>query len=133
MRSNDVRVREDTPVRIDTKASVALKGITGVVLIELNGGDPSARNLLAVTPERKVSEILLKKAGLKAMLDDLPKLIEKSSAIEDQVKRVATSADRFAGGNLRDHEPCADTKIEASLAFVPASVRQPCGQGSQND
>ena len=46
----DVRLRKETPVKTDTRASLALKGITGVVFIELNGGDPAAKTLLAVTP-----------------------------------------------------------------------------------
>ena len=87
----DVRLRKETPVKTDTRASLALKGITGVVFIELNGGDPAAKTLLAVTPKDKVPEIPSEKTGLKAMLDDLPKLVEKFSAIEDQVKKVVTS------------------------------------------
>jgi phospholipid/cholesterol/gamma-HCH transport system substrate-binding protein len=39
----DVRLRKETPVKTDTRASLALKGITGVVFIELNGGDPAAK------------------------------------------------------------------------------------------
>ena len=93
----DVRLRNGTPVKTDTRASLALKGITGVVFIELNGGDPAAKTLLAVTPEGKVPEIPSEKTGLKAMLDDLPRLVEKFSAIEDQVKKVATSV-----GSLTD-------------------------------
>ena len=88
----DVRLRKETPVKTDTRANLALKGITGVVFIELNGGDPAAQTLLAVTPQDKVPEIPSEKTGLKAMLDDLPKLVEKFSAIEDQIKKVVTSA-----------------------------------------
>ena len=87
----DVRLRKETPVKTDTRASLAMKGITGVVFIELNGGDPAAQTLLAVTPPDKIPEIPSEKTGLKAMLDDLPKLVEKFSAIEDQVKKVVTS------------------------------------------
>lgn len=87
----DVRLRKETPVKTDTRASLAMKGITGVVFVELNGGDPAAKSLLAVTPEGKVPEIPSEKTGLKAMLDELPKLVQKFSAIEDQVKKVATS------------------------------------------
>ncbi len=87
----DVRLRKETPVRTDTRASLTLKGITGVVNIELNGGDPAAKTLLAVTPDGKVPEIPSEKTGLKAMLDELPKLVEKFSSIEDQVKKVVTS------------------------------------------
>ena len=93
----EVRLRKETPIKTDTRASLALKGITGVVYIELNGGDESAKTLLAATPEGKVPEIPSEKTGLKAMLDELPKLVgkfaalaEKFSGIEDQVKKVVT-------------------------------------------
>lgn len=87
----DVRLRKDTPVKTDTRASLTLKGITGVVFIELNGGDPAAKTLLAVTPADQVPEIPSEKTGLNAMLDELPKLVKKFAAIEDQVKKVVTS------------------------------------------
>src|SRR5512132_4540322 len=45
----EARLRKDTPVKTDTRASLQMKGITGVVFIELNGGDPKAETLLAVT------------------------------------------------------------------------------------
>src|ERR1019366_9101484 len=93
----DVRLRKETPVKTDTRASLALKGITGVVFIELNGGDMAAKTLLAVTPQDKVPEIPSERTGLKAMLDDLPKLVEKFRAIEGQVKKVVTNV-----GSLTD-------------------------------
>jgi phospholipid/cholesterol/gamma-HCH transport system substrate-binding protein len=93
----EVRLRKETPIKTDTRAILALKGITGVVYIELNGGDAGAKTLLAATPEGKVPEIPSEKSGLKAMLDELPKLVgkfsvlaEKFSGIEDQVKKVVT-------------------------------------------
>jgi phospholipid/cholesterol/gamma-HCH transport system substrate-binding protein len=93
----DVRLRKETPVKTDTRASLTMKGITGVVFVELNGGDPAAQTLLAVTPPDQVPEIPSEKTGLKAMIDELPKLVKKFSAlaekfsgIEDQVKKVVT-------------------------------------------
>lgn len=94
----DVRLRKETPVKTDTRASLELKGITGVVFIELNGGDPKAQTLLAVTPPDKIPEIPSEKTGLKAMLDELPKLVTKFSAIEDQVKKLVTKADKVVTG-----------------------------------
>ena len=87
----DVRLRKDTPVKTDTRASLTMKGITGVVFIELNGGDPAAKSLLEVTDKDKVPEIPSEKSALKAMIDSLPKVVEKFSALEDQVKKVITS------------------------------------------
>ncbi len=99
----DVRLRKDTPVKTDTRASLAMKGITGVVMVELNGGDPKAKALLDATPADKIPEIPSEKTGLKAMLDDLPKLIgkfaviaDKFSVIEDQTKKVVTKVDALA-------------------------------------
>jgi len=77
----EVSLRKDTPVKTDTRASLALKGLTGAVFIELNGGDPAAQTLLAVTPPGKIPEIPSEKTGLKAMLDDLPKLVAALSPL----------------------------------------------------
>jgi phospholipid/cholesterol/gamma-HCH transport system substrate-binding protein len=93
----EVRLRKETPVKTDTRASLTLTGITGSVFIELNGGDPTAQTLLAATPPDKVPEIPSEITGLKAMLDELPKLVgkvsimaEKFSSLENQVNRVVT-------------------------------------------
>lgn len=87
----EVRLRKETPVKTDTRASLELKGITGVVFVELSGGSAAAQTLLEVTPENQIPEIPAEKKGLKAMLDELPKLVEKFAAIADQIKQVATS------------------------------------------
>src|ERR1043166_2592537 len=84
----DAKLRKNTPVKTDTTASLAWKGITGVVFIDLTGGSPDARSLLAVTPKDHIPEIAAERNGLQAMLDQLPKLVEKFSAIEDQTKKV---------------------------------------------
>lgn len=87
----DVQLRKEIPIKTDTRASLALKGITGVVFIDLNGRDTAAKTLLSVTPKNRVPEIHSEKIGLKAMLDNLPKLVDKFSAIEDQIQKVVTN------------------------------------------
>jgi hypothetical protein len=47
--------------------------------------------LLAATAPGMVPEIPSEKSGLQSVLDDLPKLVEKFSAIEDQIKKVVAS------------------------------------------
>ena len=85
----DLRLRKETPVMTDTRASLEMKGITGVVVIELNGGDPAAKTLLAATPAGQVPEIPSERTGLKAMLDDLPKLVEKFESTADKFSAMA--------------------------------------------
>jgi phospholipid/cholesterol/gamma-HCH transport system substrate-binding protein len=86
----DISLRKEAPVKTDTKATLKMKGITGVVLVELNGGAPDAPTLLASTPEGQIPEIPSEKSTLTAIIDALPKLLDKFSAIENQVKNVVT-------------------------------------------
>lgn len=86
----DIRLHKEVPVKTDTKATLKLKGITGVVFVELDGGSPNSPTLLASTREGQIPEIASEKGTLTAILDLLPKLLEKFSSIENQVKKVVT-------------------------------------------
>jgi phospholipid/cholesterol/gamma-HCH transport system substrate-binding protein len=89
----DVRLRKETPVKTDTRASLTLKGITGVVFIELNGGAKETKSLLGVKLPDEIPEIRSEKTGLKAMLQELPRMIKK---FETTVDRFSTMADKFS-------------------------------------
>jgi phospholipid/cholesterol/gamma-HCH transport system substrate-binding protein len=86
----DVRLRKEAPVKTDTKATLKLKGITGVVFIELDGGSGGAQLLAAATPEGQVPEIASEKSNLTTFLDELPKLAKKFSSLEDRTSKVLT-------------------------------------------
>jgi len=86
----DVSLRKEAPVKTDTKATLRMKGITGVVFVELTGGKPEAASLLASTPAGQVPEIPSEKSVLSAIFDKLPKVIDKFSSAGDQAKNVLT-------------------------------------------
>jgi|SRR5208283_4838066 len=86
----DIGVHKDVPVKTDTKATLKLKGLTGVVYIELEGGSPNAPALLASAREGQIPEIASEKSTLAAVLDQLPQLLAKFGSIENQVKKVVT-------------------------------------------
>ena len=98
----DVKLRKEAPVKTDTKASLKLKGITGVVFIELNGGSPGAKALAAATAEGQVPEITSEASDLTTVLDQLPKVLKKFSAIEDQTKKVMTDVGEVTG-NIKEN------------------------------
>lgn len=93
----DVKLRKEAPVKTDTKASLKLKGITGVVFIELNGGTPNAQSLVAATPQGTMPEIPSEKSSLASVVDQLPKVVEKFSVLEDQTKKVVTDIGEVTG------------------------------------
>ena len=84
----DVKLRKDAPVKTDTKATLKLKGITGVVYIELEGGNANAKTLLAATSEGQIPEIRSEKSSLTTVIDELPKVVERFAAIENQTKKI---------------------------------------------
>ena len=77
-------------MKTDTKATLKLKGITGVVFIELTGGAAEAKTLIAATPAVQVPEIPAEKSTLATLLDELPKVVAKFSALEDRAGKVVS-------------------------------------------
>ena len=86
----DVKLLKDTPVRTDTKATLQFKGITGAYFIELKGSTEDAKTLLSVTEPGEIPEIESKKSTFNTLMEELPKVVAKFSAIEDQTKKVIT-------------------------------------------
>ena len=86
----DIKLRKEAPVKTDTRASLVLKGLTGVVYVELNGGSPEAKRLVDATPADQIPEIRSEKSKLTTLLDQLPKVVEKFSALEDRANKVVT-------------------------------------------
>jgi phospholipid/cholesterol/gamma-HCH transport system substrate-binding protein len=126
----DVRLRKEAPVKTDTKASLRLKGITGVVYIELNGGAPNAQSLVAVTPEGQIPEIASEKSSLTTVMDQLPKVIEQFSAIEKQTKKVMSDVgevtERVKGSPVMKMFPAKEktTSEPAEKAAIPPKEKR---------
>ena len=93
----DVKLRKDAPVKTDTKATLKLKGITGVVYIELEGGDANAKTLLATTSEGEIPEIPSEKSSLTTVIDELPKVVERFAALENQTKKILSDVGQTTG------------------------------------
>ena len=115
----DVSLRKDAPVKTDTKASLKLKGITGVVFVELNGGSAEAQRLVDATPAGQVPEIPYEKSALTSILDALPTVMEKFSAMEGKAQKVlsdvgqVTSTVKDAASDIK--ETTAKVKENPSL------------------
>lgn len=82
-----IRVGADTPVKVDTRASLGLAGLTGVAFIQLTGGSPDAPLLDA----RSYKEIPLIQADESA----LSKLLAGSEDIMTKVGDIITRANQL--------------------------------------
>ena len=83
----DVTLNKGTPVKADTRARLKLKGITGLVYIELTGGSPDAQ-LLAANTAGEVPLIPSDKSELTNLLDQLPKILEQFASIGAKTQNV---------------------------------------------
>jgi len=86
----DIKLRKEAPVKTDTRASLVLKGITGVVYVELDGGSPTAPSLASATPEGQIPEIAYQKSNIATLEEQLPTVLKKFSALEDKAGKVIT-------------------------------------------
>ena len=93
----DVRLHRGTPVRTDTRAVLKLKGLTGTFFVELSGAGPQARDLLAATPAGQVPEIPADKSSLATVIDLLPEVLNKFSALESQTSQAVSQASQTMG------------------------------------
>ena len=105
----DVALRKDAPIKTDTKASLRLKGLTGVVFIELDGGSPDAKRLVEATPAGQIPEIKWEKSTLTTVMDAIPKLVENLSSIGGQTRKVLGEVNKITGNMKAASENVKET------------------------
>jgi phospholipid/cholesterol/gamma-HCH transport system substrate-binding protein len=93
----DVSLRKDAPVKTDTKASLRLKGLTGTIFVELNGGSAEAQRLAEASPPGRIPEIPSEKSPLTTLLESIPKLVDSFSALGGQAKKLMTDVGSVTG------------------------------------
>jgi phospholipid/cholesterol/gamma-HCH transport system substrate-binding protein len=124
----DVALRKNAPVKTDTRASLKLKGITGAVFIELNGGSAEAKTLVAATPKGQVPEIPSEKSTLTALVEALPKAIDRFLALENQTKKVlsdvGTTTSEIKKNPSRLIFPSKSKTAAASDATTPSAPKE---------
>jgi phospholipid/cholesterol/gamma-HCH transport system substrate-binding protein len=104
----DITLNKGTPVKTDTRAMLKLKGITGLVYIELSGGSPDVQLLTANLSPGQIPEIPSDKSQLAGLLDSLPKLLEQFTSIgaktQNVLKDVGAAAKnaKDASANVKD-------------------------------
>ena len=90
-----VSLRKEAPIKVDTKAMLKIKGVTGSLFVELTGGTPKSESLLAATADGQTPVIASEKSSLTTAMDQLPRVVEKFGVLEEQAKGVLTDVGEF--------------------------------------
>ena len=97
-----IRLAANTPVKVDTKAKLALTGVTGTSIIQLSGGDPNSPALKG--KDGKLPEIVASPSPIARLLTDgsdvmanVNMLLHNANALfsEDNVNRVSKTLDNL--------------------------------------
>ncbi|MEM6648793.1 MAG: MlaD family protein [Pseudomonadota bacterium] len=85
-----VRVQKGTPVKTDTRVELELVGVTGLAVIQFNGGSRNAPMLLAASDER-VPQIAADLSGIAAVLDSSGDIVLNIQRLLNQENAEAIS------------------------------------------
>ena len=84
----DLSVRKDAPIKKDARATLRMKGITGIMFVELTGGTPEAQRLVDATPAGQIPEIPADKSTLANLFDTLPKVLQGFGDLQSKTTQV---------------------------------------------
>ncbi len=90
-----IEVRNDTPVKADTKATLEMQGLTGGIYILLNEGTQSAADL-PKTVTAPYPEIGSRRSALAQIFQGAPELIAKGSLLLDKATLLFDEENRTA-------------------------------------
>lgn len=111
-----VRVRIEifatTPVRVDTIATLASQGVTGVSFVALDGGSPTSPRLTAERPAL-VPLIKSKPSVVQELTTAAPDLLKEAIALMDDIRGFTTPENRVAIAAILRNVKDATDRIDA--------------------
>ena len=132
-----IEVAASTPIRIDTMATLASQGVTGVSFVALEGGQAGSAPLIA-EPPADVPVIPSEPSVVQGLITDAPDLLaeaialmedirgfttpENSAAITEILKNVETATARIDSMAAQTYSVMA--KAEATLTRADAALEQ---------
>ncbi len=94
-----IRVYEDTPIKVDTRAKLAFASITGSMSVQLYGGTPESQRLLAQS-SADTPFIKADPSPIATLLDEGEEMVENLNAILQSVNELFNDNNREQAGNI---------------------------------
>ena len=91
-----LKLKSDTPIKVDTRAKLSQQGITGVPFILLSGGSPQAA-LLEPGPNDEIPIIRTEPSALQNIADTANRLVERMDHLlsEENIRRISATLDNL--------------------------------------
>ena len=93
-----LKLKADTPVKVDTRAKLSITGLTGVPFIQLTGGSPNAPRLTASSDDL-LPVIRAEPSALQNIADTANRLVERMDQVlsEENVQRITDTLENIEG------------------------------------
>ena len=94
-----VEVQHETPIRVDTVASLEMQGITGVAFVQLKGGSPGAPMLAAASAD-DMPEIKSTSSAIQELFEGAPELINRIITLVSELTLLVGEENRTHVTNI---------------------------------
>ena len=98
-----IEVQPDTPVKTDTRAALDVQILSGTGVIALNGGSPTAANLVK-GPGQQLPTIVADKGGLANLLETARGTADRATALVDSLNLIVSSNQEAISRTVRNAE-----------------------------
>ena len=105
-----IRLAASTPVKVDTKAKLALTGVTGTSIIQLSGGDPNSPDLKG--KDGKLPEIIASPSPIARLLTDGKDMLANVNILLHNANRL------FSGENVNRVSKTLDNLEQTTTAIA---------------
>lgn len=91
-----LKVKADTPIKVDTRAKLSQQGITGVPFIQLTGGSPEAAHLQP-DASGKIPIIITEPSALQNIADTANRLVARMDKLisEENIAKISATIDHL--------------------------------------
>lgn len=114
-----IEVPEDTPIRIDSEASLEQQGLTGGVFVQISPGSEGAE-LLNVASNEDIPEIRSSASQISALLEAAPQLLENLIVLSERATQVFSDQNLGALGNsMAELEKLTGELAKSSARLAP--------------
>ena len=123
-----IEIYASTPIRVDTMATLASQGVTGVSFVALEGGNAASASLRPVPPAN-VAVIASKPSVMQGLITDAPDLLAEAILLMKDIRAFTTPENWAAVGEILDNVKVATariddmaTKVDTMMAAAQATL-----------
>lgn len=112
-----LEVAEDTPVRIDSRASIEITGVTGTANVAITSGSSNLQLLREAQPGI-VPVIPANRSALQTLSDQGPEMISRLNTVADQMTKLLGEQNQSRVTNILSNVERSSANLDKALADV---------------